>query len=929
MKYLAFILTIGIIPTLIPVTTPAVANEIVQLTPERQAALEAELVKIRAELDRLGHDWVARETSRMRLTSAERRATLMSADLVDPDPDDRDIYNPGGYDRSRALLDWRDNNGNFVTNPRSQGSCGSCWSFAATAVLESAYLIAIGGGNIPFFDLSEQHVLNCINDYYSYSDDCDGGFPYHVYRMAVEHGMVEETCAPYAGIDTLPCEADCSDPTNQTYRFNTYNRVCSYENVALIKDALNNHGTLSCSMDVYDTFDAYGGGIYQASGTYEGRHAVQIIGYNDEGQYWIGKNSWGDDWGMDGFFHMAYNAGCSFGDNTYYADFVVGDRGPHAAMSFSELAPVTCDTLWFEDRSVAVSGEIISWEWDFDGDGVIDAIGPGPHWRVFEFTTTLSPWLRVEDSDGQVDVESMDDFLRVAYGGSCWDGPVWHVDGENGEVDGNGSPIRPFVKIQAAVNVAAPGDTVLIHPGVYKGIANTALDPYGDDIVIMSTGDAGDVILDGEGGNRLFTFTRGEGPNCRIENITLRHGFDSDRGGAILIDGAAPTFTGCRIDSSSLGEIGGNGGGGAWINGSATFLDCTFAACTSSVGGGAIHHTGDSLTVSNSTFSGNSGVSGGALGLSDGTALVSDSEFTGNLASTAGAAILGDNAHLYVQRSRFQGNTVQPGGTSGGCIAALNGSVMDLSDLLLIENEAPLGGAVYVYNSALELTQATVWNNTATAMGGAIVMFSSTGEVCNSILWGNQSDSNPEIMAPSGLTAHHNLISGGWDGEGILTDDPLFNDAPAGDFSLASDSPCIAAGCADCLTASDINGQSRPQPVGTSPDLGAFESILPNGVGVAGQTPGNLYLLGTYPNPFNPQVTITFATARAGRVTLNVYDCSGRYAASVADRQFPAGTHSLIWQAQDDNGNDLPTGVYLLQVGMAGTWARDKLVLLR
>ena len=59
------------------------------------------------------------------------------------------------------------------------------------------------------------------------------------------------------------------------------------------------------SFRVYEDFTAYESGVYEhVTGDYLGGHAVTLVGYNKTEKYWIVKNSWGTDWGEDGYFRI-------------------------------------------------------------------------------------------------------------------------------------------------------------------------------------------------------------------------------------------------------------------------------------------------------------------------------------------------------------------------------------------------------------------------------------------------------------------------------------------------------------------------------------------------------------------------------------------------------------------------------------------------
>jgi flagellar hook assembly protein FlgD len=62
------------------------------------------------------------------------------------------------------------------------------------------------------------------------------------------------------------------------------------------------------------------------------------------------------------------------------------------------------------------------------------------------------------------------------------------------------------------------------------------------------------------------------------------------------------------------------------------------------------------------------------------------------------------------------------------------------------------------------------------------------------------------------------------------------------------------------------------------------------------------------------QATIHFGLSRADRVEVKVFDVSGRLVRTLADRQFGAGTHDLVWDGVDNVGRQVARGVYFTQV---------------
>jgi hypothetical protein len=218
--------------------------------------------------------------------------------------------------RSRvSQLDWRNIDGDsYVSDVRNQGPCGSCWIFGAMAAIESAMMIALDEPNTDP-DYAEQYVLGCD----SWCGGCSGGYAEVALEFARLAGVPPEPCNPYEASDLIPCHTSCPKTDSLLHKiddwgFVTYDTV----DVSAINAALETYGPLATSFEVYESFPAYESGIYSAHGSTPtgGGHCVAIVGFNDSLQYWIAKNSWGEYWGEDGYFRIAYNSGCGFGAYT-------------------------------------------------------------------------------------------------------------------------------------------------------------------------------------------------------------------------------------------------------------------------------------------------------------------------------------------------------------------------------------------------------------------------------------------------------------------------------------------------------------------------------------------------------------------------------------------------------------------------------------
>ena len=195
-----------------------------------------------------------------------------------------------------ASVDWRDENA--VTSVKNQGQCGSCWSFSAAGAMEGAWATATG----ELVNLSEQQLMDCSTRYVNFG--CNGGEMDHAFAYAIDNGMCLDDDVPY-----LAVSSSCSDEEKACDRkaaFSSCKDVPSGNEVAL-REAI--HFTPASVAIEADTkvFQFYKGGVITSSdcGTTLD-HGVLVVGYgNDGGQdYWHVKNSWGADWGENGYVRI-------------------------------------------------------------------------------------------------------------------------------------------------------------------------------------------------------------------------------------------------------------------------------------------------------------------------------------------------------------------------------------------------------------------------------------------------------------------------------------------------------------------------------------------------------------------------------------------------------------------------------------------------
>jgi hypothetical protein len=266
-------------------------------------------------------------------------------------------------------FDWRQQG---ITLPpiRNQGPCGSCWAVCTTDIVEIAIIRQLG----ETVDLSEQWLVSCTQG----GDGCGGGYigqamdsmkcsPPGYPDPCGDTGAVLEADFPYTATDTVSC--DC--PYYHPYCVESWSYVSQpWHNPTntQIKQAIYDYGPVACHMDMYEDFNAYESGIYtHVWGSSRGTKAMVLIGWGKEGSqdYWIVKNTWGPNWGENGYCKVAFDT-CNIGAYALYVSsvsekphfcgepgqiYLTSDLDKDCYVNLKDLAIVAADWLKCTDLS--------------------------------------------------------------------------------------------------------------------------------------------------------------------------------------------------------------------------------------------------------------------------------------------------------------------------------------------------------------------------------------------------------------------------------------------------------------------------------------------------------------------------------------------------------------------------------------------------
>lgn len=395
--------------------------------------------------------------------------------------------------------------------------------------------------------------------------------------------------------------------------------------------------------------------------------------------------------------------------------------------------------------------------------------------------------------------------------------------------------------IQSAINSANNGDTILVQPGIYVENINY----YGKNVVVGSlfltssdTTYISQTIINGNNNGSVVVFNNGENSSAIIIGFTITNGAPSGHGGGVLCYNSSPTILNCIISNNTAY----NGAGIYASNSSPTILNSIVQNNIADGGGGISIDVGH-LIMQNSIVKNNtSDNEGGGIHFNPGTCEITNSLILGNTTTSQTGAGLSfeSNNNFKIINCTIDGNST-PGG-DGAAVSVINDAHPVFTNCIFSNNS---GNTAFiekygVYNCSITLINCNTFNNSP--------------------------DGSVNISRNNCLG---NPSTGGVD--------PLYVNIDEMNYHLSDDSPCISKGIIiSDMPDTDIEGNSRPNPVGSNPDLGAYENPL--------GTINSLFnvdfesLIKIYPNPSKGLITLDIKDSHVGNYFIEITNINGQIA---------------------------------------------------
>ncbi|CAG9833885.1 unnamed protein product [Diabrotica balteata] len=213
--------------------------------------------------------------------------------------------NPVGADYPTSF-DWRDHGA--VSEIQDQGLCLSGWAFAAAGAVEGRYAAL----KKELIALSSEELIDCS----TYENPkCDkGGIAEYSYYYIQGSGLSSAEQYPYTATNSVPSTCYGKNITNKPIQpFGNFGTIQQTEDA--IKGFIADLSPISTHVQVIEDWLLYGGGVYDnpkcGNGLATLNHGILAVGYGvdeKEGkEYFTLKNSWGSDWGEEGYIRVVRN----------------------------------------------------------------------------------------------------------------------------------------------------------------------------------------------------------------------------------------------------------------------------------------------------------------------------------------------------------------------------------------------------------------------------------------------------------------------------------------------------------------------------------------------------------------------------------------------------------------------------------------------